>query len=327
MVGEKNLPEDHHGIASSEAVHLLEGARYGLTELMARARRARAEHRPGGRGEVALCGILLAKCGRCPEDCAFCIQSSHATESCPTRPLASLEEMVERAREVAAMGARAFSIVNSGPRPSRRELDAVCRTIETVHTSLGLECCASLGRVTRDQLVELRDAGLSRYHHNLEAARSFFPEVITTYAYEESVETIELAHELGLEVCSAGVFGMGERNEQRVELMDELRRLEVESVPICFLEPHPGTPLEERRPLDPDEALAIIAVHRLMLPKADIIVTGGRHLVLRNMAGEILDAGADGFMVGDYPTGFREELEEDLRAVRERGLEMRKPDL
>lgn len=225
------------------------------------------------------------------------------------------------------MGARAFSIVNSGRRPSQRELDVVCETVSEVRRALGLECCASLGRVTAPQIDQLVRAGLTRYHHNLEAARSFFPEIITTYSYEESIETIGLAHETGLDVCSAGVFGIGESNEQRVELISALRDLAVESVPICFLEPHPGTALEHRTPLEPEEALAIIAVHRLMLPAADIIVTGGRHVVLRKMPGRTLDAGADGFMVGDYPTSFDDELQEDLRALRERGMSLRQPEL
>lgn len=325
MVEPTNTASEPEGLSPAEAKALLDGAKENLSEIMERARRVRAEHRP--RREVALCGILLGKCGRCPEDCAFCAQSSHATAFCPSRPLPGVAEMVERARKVASMGARAFSIVNAGRRPSRRELDIVCRTVTEVREKVGLECCASLGRVTGSQLAQLARAGLTRYHHNLEAARSFFPAVITTYAYEESVETIELAHQVGLEVCSAGVFGMGESNAQRVELISALRDLEVESVPICFLEPHPGTPLEHRKPLAADEALAIIAIHRLMLPGSDIIVTGGRHLVLGKMPGKVLDAGADGFMVGDYPTGFDDELQGDLRALAERGLSPRKPVL
>jgi biotin synthase len=233
--------------------------------------------------------------------------------------------MLARARQLRDMGARAFGVVASGSRPSAGELERICRVVERVRTELGLEPCVSLGRVTAPQLRRLREAGLARYHHNLEAARSFFPQVITTYEYQESVETIERAHQAGLAVCSSGVFGMGESAAQRVELIEAIRDLRVESIPICFLEPHPGTPLGGRQPLDAEEALAIIAVHRLLLPDREIIVTGGRRLVLGGMTDQILEAGAEGVMIEDYPSSLTGELSRDLRAIREAGMSPRPP--
>ncbi len=284
-----------------------------LEALMERAREVREANLPGE--GVSLCGILLAKCGKCPEDCGFCAQSRRSAAFCPTTPLASVEDMVERARQLRDMGARAFGVVAAGSRPGAGELDRICRAVERVRAELGLECCASLGRVSAAQLRRLRDAGLVRYHHNLEASRSFFPRVITTYEHEESLDTVRRAHDAGLPVCSSGVFGLGESDEQRVELIRELRDLAVESIPICFLEPHPGTPLGHREPLSPEEALAIIAVHRLMLPDRDIIVTGGRNLVLRGQTDRILAAGASGLMIEDYPSELGGSLAHDLRAI------------
>lgn len=295
------------------------------SELLAIARAVRDRALPDR--EVAFCGIFQAKLGGCAEDCAFCCQSSHhKAMGSKSRPMASTEELMNRARTLASMGARAFSIVTAGRRlKDPADIDVVCRVVEQVSKELGLETCASLGRIPRSSFRRLSDAGLSRYHHNLEAAPSFFPELITTYRIEESIETMALAREAGLAICSSGVFGAGESDEQRVELIALLRDLGVEGLPICFLEPHQGTPLGDRPLLDAEVALRIIALHRLMMPRADIIVTGGRLLVLGEGQGAVYDAGANGVMVGDYPTTFGGELEADHKAVRERGFIARRP--
>lgn len=277
---------------------------------------------------IAFCGILQAKLGGCAEDCAFCCQSAHHGALAGwRRPLASLEIIVTRARTLAAMGARAFSIVTAGRRLADDELDVVCHAVETVRAELGLECCASLGRLDEQAFTRLREAGLQRYHHNLETAASHFPSIISTYHQEDSLETIARAKRAGLTICSSGVFGLGESLAQRVELIGQLKTLQVEGAPLCFLEPHPETPLADRPLLDVDEALRIIALHRLMLPAADIIVTGGRIATLGARREEVLDAGANGVMVGDYPTSFGGDEERDRAMIRRAHFKIRPPRL
>lgn len=321
-------PNERGGISTEEALHWLKRAaksEEAHAEMLDVARRIRDREIPIR--EIAFCGILQAKVGGCVEDCAFCCQSlhHHALGSAP-RGLSSVDEIMNRARTVKAMGARAFSIVTAGRHvASSSEVDTICRVIEQISTKLGLETCASLGRVRSATFRRLVDAGLDRYHHNLESSPSFFQEVISTYAIDESLETISIARDEGLAICSSGVFGLGETDDQRVELVDLLRSHNIESLPICFLEPQPGTPLEGRSLLEIDEAQRIIALHRLMLPAADVIITGGRWSVFGERQGAAIDAGANGVMVGDYPTTFSGELEIDHRMVSRRGFALRKP--
>ncbi len=294
------------------------------TDLLALAGAVRERQKPD---EIAFCGILQAKIGGCPENCGFCNQSvHHGSLGGLSRPLVDERALFTRAQKIASMGGRAFSIVTAGRRLSgAAELNLLCRVVERVRQEVGLECCASLGRLDRRALRQLRSAGLQRYHHNLEAAPSFFPQVITSYKQERSLETIAAARDEGLSICSAGVFGLGETDAHRVELLELLQMLHVEGAPLCFLEPHPATPFADQPLLDPDEALRIIALHRLMLPWADVIVAGGRLLVLGERQGDALNAGANGLMVGDYPTDFDGELERDHEISRARGLLPRRP--
>lgn len=316
------------GLSAAEALALLERGGSVHEELLAAARTARERFLPDR--EVAFCGILQAKLGGCPEDCAFCCQSArYPTLVGPRpRPLASEEEMVARARRIRDLGGRAFGVVVAGRRLSEaEELDRVARVVERVRGEVGLEPCASLGRVGRAVLVRLASAGLVRYHHNLEAAPSFFPRVVTTYRQEESLETLAAAAEAGLELCSSGVFGLGEGPAERVELIALLRDLGVRSLPLCFLEPREGTPLGDLPLLDPDEALRIVAIHRLMVPTADVIVTGGRDLVLADRGDRVLEAGANGLMVGDGVATFGPEVRRDRALVPAAGCRLRSPRL
>lgn len=305
-------------IGAKEAIELFSLEKADVYELFARAGKVRQSQ--FGQ-EIALCGIINAKSGRCPEDCAFCSQSSHYETDAPSYELLDDADIFERAKAVKAMGARAFSIVNSGRRLKEgEEARRIYRLIERIRGELDLECCASLGRVDAAILKNLKAAGLTRYHHNLETARSFFPKIVSTYPYDESIETIKRAFDAGLEVCAAGVFGLGESRAARVELAETLRDLGVKSVPINFLNPRAGTPLEKRKLLDPIEALKTIAVFRLMLPKADIIIAGGREAVLQEMQPFIFMAGANGMMVGEYLTTFGVEIDKDRQMLFRQGF-------
>ena len=285
-----------------EASRLIRAARgRDLDALLHRADEVRAS-RFGS--EIALCAIINAKSGACSEDCSFCSQSRRASEGgVPVQPLLPAQRLSEAARQAEESGASAFSIVTAGKRiadPS--EFAELTNALASMKRSTGILRCASLGLVDEIGLHRLRAAGLQRYHCNLETSASFFPRVCTTHTFGEKLTTIAAAQKVGLSVCSGGIFGLGETPEQRVELAVVLCRLNVDAVPMNFLDPRPGTPLAGTPLLSPEECLATIAVFRLMLPHAEIIVMGGRETQIREMQSEIFRAGASGTLVGDYLT-------------------------
>ncbi|MEW5773451.1 MAG: biotin synthase BioB [Thermodesulfobacteriota bacterium] len=269
---------------------------------------------------VSLCAIVNAKSGACPEDCAFCAQSAHGRADAPRYALVDLEKVLDAARQAQAAGARRFSVVLSGAGPEPGEFALLLDMVRAI-TLLGLQADTSPGILGREQLAALKEAGLAGYHHNLETARSFFPNICTTHAYDEDVAAVAAAKELGLYVCSGGIFGLGESWEQRAELLLDLRALEVDSVPVNFLNPIPGTPLEHRPVLAPSEAQKILALARFLLPRAAIRVCGGRPAVFGAQVLPVLSSGASGLMIGDYLTVRGADPAEDLRGVVAAGLE------
>jgi biotin synthase len=295
-----------------------------LEALMERARVVReAVH---GR-EVALCGITNAKSGRCPEDCGFCAQSAHFPGAdAPVYPLLSADEIVAQAKAAERAGAREFSIVTSGTRiASERELAVLEEAVRRLRAETSVEPCASLGLVREPDLARLKAAGLLHYHHNLETARSFFPNVCRTHSFDAQLETIRAAKRLGFKLCTGGILGMGETPEQRVELAEELRALEVDCVPLNFLNPRPGTPMASLRVITPGECLAAIAVFRLMMPAAHVFVMGGREVNLGLRQHDIFRAGADGTMVGNYLTSAGGAPDGTVAMVEGQGLALRPP--
>ena len=308
-----------YSLTEEEALTLgrLEGEE--IYDLMASANRIR-RHFKGNR--VNLCSIVNAKSGLCPEDCTFCAQSAHFDTKAPVYDMIEPERIVEAAKKAKAMHSREFSIVTSGSSVEEgAELDALCRAIEEISENGGLERCASLGNMSREALLKLKAAGLQSFHHNLETARSFFPKICTTHDYEEDVETVRTAKELGFETCCGGIFGLGESPEQRVELALTLRELDVDSIPLNFLNPIEGTAMEGRPTVEPMEGLKIIALFRFLLPKKDIIVSGGREVTFRDLQPLIFQAGANGTLIGDYLTTKGSSPERVLTMIRDLGLE------
>lgn len=250
-----------------------------------------------------LCSIINAKSGRCQENCAFCAQSAHHSSSPPVYPLKSLEEIIDGARQAQADGSHCYGIVTSGTRPEPgREFDTILTAIREIRRRYDIEPSASLGLLNEELARELADAGCVTYHHNLETSRSFFPQICSTHDYEEDVNTVRLAKAAGMKVCCGGIFGLGESGEQRVELAETLRELDVDSVPLNFLNPIPGTPLENHRSLSPLDCLRAITMFRYFLPNKPISVCGGRETNLRELQSWIFMAGASGTMVGNYLT-------------------------
>ena len=308
-------------LSRREAEELIEVQGQEAEELFFRAHRVRLAHR--GRG-VAFCSIINAKSGHCPQDCAFCAQSSHNDAPIERYPLVSVETILEGARRAVEHGAARYSIVTSGAGaledPERRRL---VQAIEAMVRELPVKPCASLGMLSRADLARLRDAGLRRYHHNLETAESFFSQICTTQSYGDSLATIEAARELGLSLCVGGLFGLGESPKQRVELLWTLKELGVESVPLNFLNPISGTRLESVERLAPRDCLKVAAVARLLMPQREIRVCGGREVNLRDIGSWLLLAGVDGLMVGGYLTTPGRGAEQDRQMVEDAGFHLR----
>lgn len=270
--------------------------------------------------EVTTCGIINAKSGRCSENCAFCAQSGHHRTEVEVYPLVSEERLFERARELCAAGVSCYGIVTSGNALTDDDFNAICRAARRIRAELPIAVCGSLGQLTPERALELKNAGFLRYHHNLETAASFFSSVCNTHAYEDDVETVRCALAAGLEVCSGGIFGLGESWEQRIEMSQLLRELNVTAIPVNFLTPIPGTPMGGNKKLSPFEALRILAVYRLMHPARHIYVCGGRASTLGEWQSWIHLAGASGVMTGNYLTTKGCGMEEDNAMLREMGV-------
>ena len=271
--------------------------------------------------DVKICSIVNAKSGRCVEDCSFCAQSSSFKTDAPETELMSVEEMVAAAKEAEAFGANEFSIVASGTKmDDRQELDKVIEAVRRIKAETKLETCCSLGLMELDDLKELKAAGLDRCHHNLETAASFFNKIVTTHTYEDEVKAVQNAKEAGLQVCVGGIFGMGETFAQRVELAFSIRELGTQSLPINFLKPIDGTGLDHLETIEYYDALKTIALLRLVLPKIDLFVCGGREEVMTDKQEQLFSAGANGILGGNYLTTKGQDPKRDIEMIQSLGL-------
>ncbi|KRT72900.1 MAG: biotin synthase, biotin synthetase [Deltaproteobacteria bacterium CSP1-8] len=306
------------GIGAEDALAVLSLPQPDLWRLLDITEGVRRRFKGDG---VRLCSIVNAKSGLCSEDCSFCSQSRRSKADIRKYPLIGEEEMVRAAREAKARGAREFSIVSSGlAMRNRGELERVGNAIERIRSEVGIETCVSLGTLSAEDVSYLLSRGLRSLHHNLETSRSFFPSMCTTHDYEEDVRAVREAKAAGAWVCCGGIFGIGETDLDRVELAMTLRELSVDSIPVNFLNPVPGTPVEGRRELTPFDCLKIIAMMRLVHPRREIIVCGGREVNLRDLQSLMFAAGATGTMAGNYLTTAGRPAEDDIRMIRDLGL-------
>lgn len=272
--------------------------------------------------KVELCAILNARAGRCPEDCRFCAQAAPYRTNTPVYPLLPEADILNRARAAWSTGIGRFSLVTSGRGPGG-DFDKILGIVRRLKKELPrLKLCASLGIISTTEGRALKAAGVDRYHHNLEAAASFFSEVCTTHRYTDRVAAILAAREAGLEVCAGGIIGLGENPDQRLELAFALRELGVNSVPVNVLHPIPGTPLAGQTQLPPLEILRTLAVFRLVLPQATIRYAGGREHNLRDVQGLGLAGGVDGLITGDYLTTPGQGSTRDIQLIRDLALEV-----
>ncbi|MBI5583086.1 MAG: biotin synthase BioB [Deltaproteobacteria bacterium] len=271
--------------------------------------------------EIDLCSIINAKSGRCTEDCRFCAQSAHHPTRIARYPLLPEKELLAAAAGAAASGAGRFSLVTSGRsllKPG--ELERICRVIARLREQKALSPCASLGLLTPDQARALQEAGLVRYHHNLETGPAFYGSICSTHTFADRVKTLEIARAQGFSLCSGGIFGLGETLKDRLDLALTLKKLQVDSVPLNFLNPIPKTPLEHQPPLSPLEILKSIALFRFILPQADIRSCGGREKALRTLQPLMYLAGCNGTMIGNYLTTDGRAPGEDIQEIIDLGL-------
>ncbi|WP_020676231.1 biotin synthase BioB [Geopsychrobacter electrodiphilus] len=302
-------------LSLEEGLKILESQGCDYTQFMAGAHYIK-EQSLGNR--IDLCSIINAKSGRCAENCSFCAQSSHHQTNAPVYGLKSCNEIVAGAVVAEKEGNHCYGIVTSGTSVSPGdEFDTILEAITRIASETTIEPSASLGILTAESASALAKAGCVTYHHNLETARSFFPEICTTHSYEDDVATVQLAKAAGMQVCCGGIFGLGESLEQRVEMGLTLRELNVDSVPLNFLNPIPGTPLANNNLLSPMDCLRIISLYRYLLPMTRITVCGGREKNLRDFQSTIFMAGASGTMVGNYLTTTGRDQADDLQMIKD----------
>lgn len=307
------------GINSADAKRLYEIGAVKPFLLMAHANEIR-EHFKGK--TINLCSIVNAKSGVCPENCRFCAQSAHYRTDAPVYPLMTAKEIVEQARIAGEAGAHLFSIVTSGTRISdNKEWQVIYRAIEGIK-GLGIRPCASLGMLDTGMAKGLAKAGLFRYHHNLETARSYFDNICTTHDYEEDIDTLRIAKNAGLSVCSGGIIGLGENMMHRIELAMTLKEAGVDSVPLNILNPIGGTPLQNAPALTPVEILLTVAIFRFILPDKDIRICGGKEKNLRQLLPLSIIAGCNSLMTGNYLTTLGRDAVQDIEMIRDLGLEV-----
>ncbi len=311
---------DGEGLDERQLVEVLRVPDEALEELLALAHQVRVEW-CGESVEVE--GIISLKTGGCPEDCHFCSQSGQFTS--PVRSVwLNIPELVKAARETRKTGATEFCIVAAVRGPDERLMAQVRRGIEAITAEVDINIACSLGMLAQEQVDELRAMGVHRYNHNLEAARSYFGQVVTTHSYEERWQTCEMVKQSGMELCCGGLVGMGESLEQRAELAAQLAALEPDEVPLNFLNPRPGTPFADMDVMDGRDALRAIAAFRLAMPRTILRYAGGRELTLGDLGTrDGLLGGINAVIVGNYLTTLGRRPDEDLDLLRELKMPVR----
>jgi biotin synthase len=271
--------------------------------------------------DVKFCAIVAAKVGGCSEDCKFCAQSAHYDAPSKEQSQLTDDEVLDSAWHAASVGADSFGIVNSGRGPTRKELEEWLKPIMMKIAVEGkTRACATLGALTPETAKFLYDCGIRRINHNLETSERHYPNIVSTHPYSERVNTLRIAKEAGLSLCSGGIFGMGEVWNDRLDMLFMLREIGVDVVPLNFLNAIHGTPLENQPKLAPMECLKIIAIARFILPDKELKVAGGREVCLRDLQSWIFFAGADSTMIGNYLTTYGRKPEMDHQMVLDLGL-------
>lgn len=312
-------------ITEEEAKRLIRTKDEDTMLLLAMADKIRQKY---GGNAVDFCAIINARSGHCQEDCKFCAQSGHYETGSKVYRLLPEDQVVEAAKKAKAAGAVRFSLVTSGRNQDNpNEFEEIISIVKRIRKEVGIEVCCSLGLISQEQAVRLKEAGITRIHCNIETSPSYFPEICTTHTMEDKEDIIRTAQKAGIRVCSGGIIGLGETLDQRVEMAFKLKALHIDSIPLNILNPVEGTPFFTNKRLPPLEVLRTFAMFRFVLPKALIRTAGGREVNLRSLQALALTGGLNGIMVGGYLTTGGRDPREDLRMTADLGRSRTAPCL
>ena len=292
-----------------------------LPELISAAFKVR-HHYYGKRVQIHV--LQNAKSGLCPEDCHYCSQSSVSDAPIDRYPFMSKEKLVENAKQAKAAGAVRFCIVNSGRGPTNKEIDQIAEAVREIRKKTGMNICCSLGLMNEEKIQRLKAAGVGRVNHNLNTSRSHHPEIVTTHTYDDRVATIENVKQAGVGTCSGGIIGMGESDEDIIDLALTLRAMDIESIPVNFLNSIPKTPFEKKRELTPQRCLKTLCLFRFVNPRKEIRVAGGREVNLRSLQPLSLYP-ANSIFVNGYLTTPGQEASDAHQMIRDLGFELDQP--
>ena len=302
-------------ITKEEALNLVNLKGADLIDLFSVANRVREKYCGN---KIETCTITNAKSGKCSEDCKFCAQSEKYNTNITTYPLKKLEILEEECRQAISHKSDRFSIVTSGKGIKKGTKDyEVIKEFATKMSKENIEICCSMGLLDEDELKTLKEAGIVRFHSNLQTSIKSYKDIVaTTHNVEDRIETIKSAHKVGMKVCCGGIIGMGETWEDRIEMAYTFKELGVDAIPLNILNPIQGTPYGKREILSADEILKTIAIYRLILKDKGIKVIAGRESILKDYMGNAFLAGANGLMIGGYLTINGRSIEDDFKFIK-----------
>lgn len=268
-----------------------------------------------------LCTIINGKSGKCSEDCKYCAQSAYYKTGVKTFKLLDKNEIVKDAMLNYSKGIRRYSVVTSGKKATKKEMDELCEIFKSIKESCDMKLCSSNGLLTYEELKKLKSIGVSRVHNNLETSRDYFPKICTSHTYDEKIATIKSAIKAGIEVCSGGIIGLGESKSDRVSLAFELKNLGIASIPLNLLNPIEGTPLYGLDPVPEEEFLKTAAIFRFINPRAVIRLAGGRNL-LSDYGKKAFESSVNGTISGELLTTYGNDTKKDMDMIKELGYEI-----
>ncbi len=307
---------DGHSITRVEALSIIQSPDEELVSLLAATFRIRHQHFGN---TVQLFFLMNAKSGLCPEDCGYCSQSKVSDAEIPKYNILSRDKLLDGARVAAERQSKTYCIVISGREPSERELHAIEQIVPQIKAQYDLNICACLGLLDEAQAVRLKTCGVDKVNHNLNTSEKFYPEICSTHTYQDRLDTLKAVRKAGMQLCSGGIIGMGEADEDLVQMAFELRELNVESIPLNFLNPIDGTPLANKRDLNPRFCLKALCLMRFVNPTSELRIAGGREIHLGSLQAMGMYA-ANSLFVGDYLTTKGQSPEADYRMIEELGF-------
>lgn len=310
-------------ITKEEALSLYEISLYSKEKLDALCHAANEIRKQYCGNDFDICTIINGKCGRCSEDCKYCAQSVHYPVDTENHPLLDTEPLLDGAKYNRDKGILRYSIVTSGRTLTGNELEQLCESYDKIHGNSDIALCASHGLLTYEQFIKLKNAGVVRYHNNLETSKRNFPNICNTHTYEDKIAAIKAAQKAGLTVCSGGIMGLGETMEDRISMAFDLRELGIKSMPINILNPIPHTPFENNTILSIEEVKTIVAVFRFILPDAALRLAGGRGL-LADKGRSVFTSGANAAISGDMLTTSGISISYDMDMIKDLGFKIAK---